>query len=86
MKTYAEVKAELQHRTHENLRYFTRAFYATYCKAVETLRRNAVNGIDDSYCDHGIWTHHAWDDVRKTDFYIKSGSAYCQFLCIADHV
>ena len=86
MKSYEEIKSELRRETHQSLRYFTKAFYATYCKAVETIRYNIEHDIDDSYEDNGIYTLHAFDDVRKSDFYLKSGSAYCTFLCIVGRI
>lgn len=82
MKSYTEIKQALRRETSDSLRYFTKSFLATYVAALEENKRNAEKGIDDSYCDNGIWTRHAWDAVRKTVFYRKSGSAYCVFLQI----
>ena len=79
---YNRIKAELTRRG-ENTRYFTRKFLITYLAALETIRENAEAGIDDGYYDCGIWTRHAWDEVRSTDFYLKDGGAYCVFLEIA---
>ena len=81
MKSYTEIKNELK-QERQSIRYFTRAFLETYAAALETNKRNAEKGIDDSYNDGGIWTRHAWDDVRKTDFYLKNSCAYCVFLQI----
>ena len=71
MKSYTEIKQALRRETSDSLRYFTKSFLATYTAALEENKRNAEKGIDDS-----------WDAVRKTDFYQKSGSAYCVFLQI----
>lgn len=81
MKSYSEIRQELK-RECQSVKYFTRAFLETYAAALETNKRNAEKRIDDSYNDGGIWTRHAWDDVRKTDFYLKNSCAYCVFLQI----
>jgi len=83
MKSYSEIKTELK-KEMESTKYFTKSFLATYNAALETIRKNVEKGIDDSYCDNGIWTRHAWDDVRKTDFYNKNSCAYCVFLQIVN--
>ena len=80
MKNYSEIKQALRRETSDSLRYFTKSFLATYVAALDVIRRNSENGIDDCYCDGGIRTRHAWDAVRKTDFYRKSSCAYCVFL------
>lgn len=79
MKSYTEIKNELK-RQRQSVKYFTRAFLETYTAALETCKRNAEKGIDDGYYDGIIFTRHAWDDVRKTDFYLKNSCAYCTFL------
>lgn len=79
MKSYEEIKQALEQQ-HENTRFFTKAFLTVYTAALETIRRNAENGIDDGYYDGSIYTRHAFDGVRKTNFYRKTGGAYCAFL------
>lgn len=81
MKTFQAIKEELK-KERESTKYFTKQFFAIYSEALETIKRNNEKGIDDSYNDNGIWTRHAWDEVRKTDFYIKNSCAYCTFLQI----
>ena len=79
MKTYKEIKEAIKRSGHTT-KYFTKAFLDTYRAAVETVHRNLERGVDDTYWDGDIFTRHAYDDVRKTDFYQKSGCAYCIFL------
>lgn len=77
---YPRIKNELRQDGSSYSRYFTKAFFSLYLEALETLRRNEEAGVDDLYDDNGILTRHAWDAVRRSDFYLKNGSAYCRFL------
>lgn len=80
---YQTIKAELKRRG-ASVKGFTRDFYAVYLAAVDQIRRNAENGIDDSYTTpDGIFTRRAWDSVRASSFYRDNGGAYCVFLEIA---
>ena len=81
--TYTEIKQALRKETSDSLRHFTKSFFATYIAAVRQGAEYDEQGIDDTYHDGEIWTRHRWDAVRKTDFYVKSSCAYCEFLRIA---
>lgn len=81
MKEYTEIKQELSRRC-RSTKHFTREFFKVYQAARETIKRNVEQGINDVYYDGDILTCHAWDEVRKTDFYLKNSGAYCEFLCI----
>lgn len=81
MKTYQEIKQELKHRRNST-KHFTKAFFAQYIEALDTIKKNAEKGIDDSYNDNGIYTRHAYDAIRQSEFYNRNSGAYCEFLSI----
>ena len=81
--TYKEIRELVKKNTSQTLKFFTTEFYQTYLDAVAKCCQNTIDGVDDSYRDETIWTRHAWDKVRASDFAIATPSAYCTFLCYA---
>ena len=79
MPDYTTIKHAIA-RNCDSTKYFTKSFYDTFRNAIATIKRNRELGIDDYYYDGNILTMHAYDDVRKTQFYRKNGTAYCVFL------
>ena len=79
MPDYSVIKQALT-RQSESTKYFTKSFYDTFRNAIAMIKFNREHGIDDYYYDGNILTMHAYDDVRKTQFYRKNSTAYCVFL------
>ena len=79
--TFDDVKTALVHQR-ENIQYFTKGFYTTFCKAIEMEAFNQRSGIDDRYYDGRIMRRHAFDEVYRSRFYRYNSGAYCVFLQI----
>ena len=87
--TFREYKDEMIRRG-INCKHFTKKFFLAYSEAVKAARANAENGINDTYTGR-VWLdpvtlsnpiilRHSYDAVYNSDFYIRNGAAYCQFL------
>ena len=82
MKTYEQLKKELQDRRH-NIKGFNRAFYKTFShdmdiarKGVEEARELGVNFSIGQFWDQS--------ETHKTWFYQYNGGAYCELLSIME--
>lgn len=79
MKSYTSIKADLKRLGLVSER-FTRGFYNDYVSARTEIIRNAINGVDRSYCKDGVYLTHEMDKIYNSDFYKNEGYMYCEFL------
>lgn len=78
---FETVKKELNSRR-ENTKYFTKDFYNTYLKALQTGLRIDEEGKDDSYKKGGITLRHRYDEIYTSKFYQLNSGCYCEFLSV----
>ena len=84
MKTmnYAQAKAELSKQC-SNIKYFNRAFFKAFDKAIKKAQENKEKGIEDCYIIDGVYYFHSFDEIYASKFYQKNSCAYCEFLSIS---
>ena len=76
---YLTVKNELK-KINGYTKYFTKQFFNSYIKAIETGKKTDNNGIDDKYIKDGITYRHRYDEIYQSRFYNENSCAYCHFL------
>lgn len=71
MLNYKTFKESLQ-QTGRSTKYFTSAFFNTFCKEW----KEAIEAVESGTFNHDT----AYAETRKSRFYIENGTTYCYFL------
>lgn len=69
MLTFTEMKKRLKGKI-KNLAYFTDDFYSVF---IEDYRHAVISSINKTKQEE-------YQKTKKTEFYLKNGGSYCQFL------
>ena len=80
---YLIIKNELKNRR-ENIKYFNRAFFKMYLQVIQARENHIKAGTLDAqrYTDGLVIKYRYYNPVYNSNFYIKNGPAYCEFLAV----